>query len=73
MRIVLIGYYGHNNFGGELNLFEVMKLLYKQYPDCKIDVYSGGLSHVFVKSSYELILADPLVVGRKESEVEYDG
>lgn len=60
MKIAIIGYYGHNNLGDELNLLEIIKLLNKQRPDADITVFSGGLSYLYYETEYPLVLADPL-------------
>lgn len=60
MKIAIIGYYGHNNLGDELNLYEMMKLLKQQYPLCDITVFSGGLSYLYYQSDYHLVLADTM-------------
>lgn len=60
MKIAIIGYYGHNNLGDELNLFEMMKLIRKQYPEAEITVFSGGLPYLYYQVDYPLVLADKL-------------
>ena len=58
MKIAVIGYYGHNNFGDEINLYEMLKLLRRQHPDADITVFSGGLPYLYYKVDYNLVLAD---------------
>lgn len=60
MKIAIIGYYGHNNLGDELNLFEMMKLIRKQYPDSEITVFSGGLPYLYYTLDYPLVMADKM-------------
>ena len=60
MKIAVIGYYGHNNLGDELNLLEMLKLLKRQKPDAEITVFSGGLPYLYYQTEYPLVLADPL-------------
>mgnify|MGYP000854471775 CR=1 FL=1 len=60
MRFAIIGYYGHNNLGDELNLYEMMKLIRKQYPHADITIFSGGLPYLYYKVDYPLVLADRL-------------
>lgn len=64
MKIAIIGYYGHNNLGDELNLLEILKLVKHQRPDADITVFSGGLAYLYYETEYPLVLADPL--GLKE-------
>ena len=60
MKIAIIGYYGHNNLGDELNLLEVIKLIKTQKPNADITVFSGGLPFVYYSTEYTLVQADPL-------------
>ncbi|HWP79562.1 MAG TPA: polysaccharide pyruvyl transferase family protein [Candidatus Acidoferrum sp.] len=60
MKIAVIGYYGHNNLGDELNLLEMLKLLKRQKEDAEITVFSGGLPYLYYETEYPLVLADPL-------------
>lgn len=59
MKIAIIGYYGHNNLGDELNLLEIIKLIRLQKPNADITVFSGGLAHLYYETEYPLVLADP--------------
>ena len=57
MRIAVIGYYGYNNFGDEINLQEMIKSMKAQYPKAEITVYSRSLWHAFLKPEYNLVIA----------------
>jgi len=62
MKIAIIGYYGHNNLGDELNLFEMLKLIRKQYPLADITIFSGGLAYLYYDVEYNLVLADRMTL-----------
>ena len=62
MKIAIIGYYGHNNLGDELHLFEMMKLIRRQYPLCDITVFSGGLPYLYYTVDYNIVLADTMTL-----------
>ena len=64
MKIAIIGYYGHNNLGDELNLFEMLKLIQEQYPLADITVFSGGLSCLYYDVGYNLVLADRMTLSK---------
>ena len=64
MKIAIIGYYGHNNLGDELNLLEMIKLIQKQDPKADITVFSGGLGTLYYEVDYNLVLADRLGVNK---------
>ncbi|MCX7773386.1 MAG: polysaccharide pyruvyl transferase family protein [Clostridia bacterium] len=62
MKIAIIGYYGHNNLGDELNLLEMMRLIRRQYPLASITVFSGGLPDLYYQVDYPLLLADRMTM-----------
>lgn len=64
MKIAIIGYYGHNNLGDELNLLEMIKLIEAQYPKADITVFSGGLGTLYYHVDYDLVLADRLGIAK---------
>lgn len=67
MKIAIIGYYGHNNLGDELNLYEMMKLIKKQYPQSEITVFSGGLPYLYYTLDYPLVMADKMSLSEYRS------
>lgn len=73
MKIAIIGYYGHNNLGDELNLLEMIKLIQIQYPLADITVFSGGLGTLYYDVSYNLVLADRLgISGYRDTLNKFD-
>jgi len=60
MKIGIIGYYGHNNLGDELNLSYIIRSLEQQYPRAEITVFSGALAKTIGNVPYKLVLADYL-------------
>jgi polysaccharide pyruvyl transferase WcaK-like protein len=73
MKIAIIGYYGHNNLGDELNLLEMIKLIKTQYPNAEITVFSGGLGTLYYPVDYNLVLADRLGIDKyRETLNTYD-
>ena len=67
MKIAIIGYYGHNNLGDELNLYEMIKLLKRQYPLSDITVFSGGLACLYYKLKYPIVLSDKLTLSEYQN------
>lgn len=73
MKVAIIGYYGHNNLGDELNLTEMIKLIQKQRPDVEITVFSGGLGTLYYDVDYDIVLADRLgLAGYRDALNKYD-
>ena len=73
MKIAIIGYYGHNNLGDELNLLEMIKLIQIQYPKADITIFSGGLGTLYYDVDYNLVLADRLGVAKyRDTLNKYD-
>jgi|BioPla2DNA2_1021312.scaffolds.fasta_scaffold11640_6 hypothetical protein len=73
MKIAIIGYYGHNNLGDELNLLEMIKLIQVQYPLADITVFSGGLGTLYYDVDYNLVLADRLgISGYRDTLNKFD-
>ncbi|HHY65013.1 MAG TPA: hypothetical protein GX501_08195, partial [Clostridiaceae bacterium] len=73
MKIAIIGYYGHNNLGDELNLLEMIKLIKIQRPDAEITVFSGGLGTLYYDVDYSIVLADRLgLTGYRDALSKYD-
>lgn len=60
MKIGIIGYYGHNNLGDELNLYYIIKNLEHRFPRAEITVFSGALAQAIGAVPYNLVLADNL-------------
>ena len=69
MKIAIVGYYGYNNFGDEINLLEMLKLLKKQYPKAQINVFSRALGHTFMKPEYNLVLGAGMSVERFQKQL----
>lgn len=67
MRIAIIGYYGHNNLGDELNLFEMLRLIDRQYPKAEVTVFSGGLPVLYYEPDYPLVLADTMTLEKYQN------
>jgi len=73
MKIAIIGYYGHNNLGDELNLLEMIKLIQKQRPGADITVFSGGLGTLYYDVDYNLVLSDRLGIHKyRDTLNKYD-
>lgn len=56
MKIAVVGYYGFNNFGDEINLLEMIKLIKTQYSKAEITVFGRALWHTFMQPEYNLVL-----------------
>lgn len=56
MKIAIVGYYGYNNFGDEINLREMRRLVSAQYPAAAVSVFSRSLKFTFMQPDYPLVL-----------------
>ncbi len=72
MRVGIIGHYGFNNLGDELNLREMLRLIERQRPGTDVTVHSPALWHCFAGVPYRLTGASS-VRGQLEAQLDsYD-